>query len=251
MAFEEKWESATYTLIVTGTGESVGPLTTYKTQAKIIEIRSPFKIVANYCFQDFTALTKITFPESLESIGNDIIGGTPLKEIHIPKNVNSLSPRQSFDKLTTLENIFVDKENKYFCDIDGVIFTKDLKVIYHIPGAKRHTIYFIPDTVRTIALGCISSSQYLTQVIIPPSVTEIQSYFGFDSPQLNNIVINQCKRLVSFDSESAFAGTQYSTNWESIMHYHPTKCFIKKTLQQFSFSIEQFRTLSLLMILNI
>ena len=73
-----------------------------------------------------------------------------------------------------LINITVDKSNRYFKDIDGVLFSKDGTIIMCYPPGRLDTHYVIPDGVTSIK-GVAFSRCSLTSISIPDSVTMIDN----------------------------------------------------------------------------
>lgn len=72
-----------------------------------------------------------------------------------------------------LTTINVHPDNKNFCSVDGVLFSKDMTVLYCYPMNKSDTSYIIPDGVVSIADHAFSKCTALTSVTIPEGVTRI------------------------------------------------------------------------------
>ena len=214
----ETFDDITKTLTVTGTSETLNKLTKEKSTAKIIDIKNGFKIIAYNCFDNYSLVEEIKLPETIEIIGDNIIKNMPLlKTLFLPRNVRELHELQSFDNAFDIENIEVDSNNQYFCDVDGVLFSKDMKQLIFVPGGHERKSYFVPFGVERILILAFPSYQHLETVVIPPTVTKIENS-NFNSNTLKSIVINQCKNLISFD----FTPTSYQT---SILHFNPYHCF--------------------------
>ena len=213
------------TLLVTGTGSIVDNLTEHKADAIIIDIQGEFKKISDYCFSGYSVVNKIILPDSIEEIGNGILSGTTLENFTLPKNVKTLSSMQSFDQTYNLKNIFVAEENQNFCDIDGILFSKDKSILYFIPGGRPDKIQIIPNFVTKLEVAAVSYSANLETVIIPSSVKRIEWYFGHRSKSLSAIYIIQCQKTVSIDFRNAMSGTDYANNPQSIIHYlTPNNC---------------------------
>ena len=54
---------------------------------------------------------------------------TWIKEINIHKNVSKIG-KEVFRNCKKLENINVSGDNPYYCDVDGVLFNKDVTELY-------------------------------------------------------------------------------------------------------------------------
>lgn len=61
-----------------------------------------------------------------------------LKTINLGKDIKIIDGK-SFYYCKNLENIFVDDDNPYYCDIDGVLYTKDMSRILCYP--MSHSVY--------------------------------------------------------------------------------------------------------------
>lgn len=59
-----------------------------------------------------------------------------LQTVYIGKNVKEIDGK-SFYTCRALRKIVVDPENEYYCDIDGVLFTKDKKTVICCPIARN------------------------------------------------------------------------------------------------------------------
>lgn len=124
-------------------------------------------------FYECTNLRDINFPDSLRKIGEASFElCQSLRSISIPADVSDI-PSSAFYNCTGLENIFVDKENKYFCSSDGVLFNHTMTVLICYPAGKTCSKYLIPDGVKSIDEYAFSCCRYLSEIIIPGSVNSI------------------------------------------------------------------------------
>jgi len=78
-----------------------------------------------------------------------------LQEIVIPASVSVISGT-SLTMTNNLQRFTVDKQNRFFCDIDGVLFSKDKKRLVAYPGGRYGT-YAIPDFVQELGDYCFFS----------------------------------------------------------------------------------------------
>lgn len=97
--------------------------------------------------------------------------------LSIPASVTSISG--SFDFYNELTAITVDERNANYCDIDGVLFTKDKTTLIRYPAKKPGGSYVIPDGVLRISEDAFYSCGLLTDIRIPASVTSISDLFQF------------------------------------------------------------------------
>lgn len=95
-----------------------------------------------------------------------------------------------FDDLKDLQEIKVDPENRYFADIDGVLFSKDLGVLLRYPEG-REGAYTIPDGTETIERMAFANAKKLTSVTLPESVGIVidKVFSGCDAlEEINGVV---------------------------------------------------------------
>lgn len=126
-----------------------------------------------------------------------------VETIYIGKNVRAIGT-WAFANNQKLQAIKVSAENPYFCDVDGVLFTKDMKTLLFYPpardkqtkteadanGAQTKTEfieYTIPDGVETVRTKAFYKCQSLTKVTMPDSVTRIEekAFFRCALKELN------------------------------------------------------------------
>ena len=140
------------------------------------------------CFDSCTNLQEITIPDSVMHIvrsGDAGSGGflqfcDNLKEITLGSGLENFFDTYDLNGSHSFECIDISKNNKYYCSIDGVAFSKDKKKLLKYPPAKKDEIYTIPDTVSKLSMPMgFTLNENLKAVIIPKSVKEISLYtFG-------------------------------------------------------------------------
>lgn len=133
---------------------------------------------------------ELTLPDTIEIIYSNSISSLKIKNLKIPKNVKEIQ----FLSLgsSSLENIYVDPDNKYFKSIDNVIFSKDGKSLVFYMRTKTNKQYEIPKEVKTICDGAFSRNEYLEELIIPSnSVESIGDYAFNHSENLKTVRIGE------------------------------------------------------------
>ena len=95
--------------------------------------------IAFNAFNNAANLTSVTIPASVEYVG---------------ENESAYTPNESnvFYNALKLNAIVVDPDNKDYTSIDGVLLTKDKKMLISYPTTKSETKYVIPDGVEKIVL---------------------------------------------------------------------------------------------------
>lgn len=96
-----------------------------------------------------------------------IIANNNVIEINIHRNVVDIE-LYNLTYLNALKKINVDKDNMYFKDVDGVLYSRDLTILYAYP-AQYATKYVISEKTTTISGLVFAGSASILQYIEIPS----------------------------------------------------------------------------------
>ena len=123
-------------------------------------------------FECCNRLTSITIPNSVTLIGEGaFFRCMSLTSITIPNSVTNIV-EWAFTCCSSLTRINVDSDNKNYCSVDGVLFSKDKRVLMSFPNSNC-TNYTIPASVTAICEGAFFKCSSLVSITIPKGVTEI------------------------------------------------------------------------------
>ena len=121
--------------------------------------------------------------ETDRSVEKDLQSSALFRNYRIKKIVinGDLKPTSQFVSLmsyfTRIEEIDVEKSNRYFASEDGVLFNKDKTILYFYPARKVGEMYTIPSSVTAIGTeSTVCPFDYvwnLRTIIIPENVIEI------------------------------------------------------------------------------
>lgn len=115
----------------------------------------------------------ITIPNSVKMIGSRAFRAcVPLEKIEIPASVEFIATN-AFEDCDCLTSIEVDKDNKNYASIDGVLYDKEIKNLIYYPYARESLSFTIPDGVEQICDFAFCACQLLNKIIIPNSVNQI------------------------------------------------------------------------------
>lgn len=107
----------------------------------------------------------------LEQVGyNSFDDLTSLKELQIP--VTATRVEWCFYNCLNLKAINVDESNPVFCSVDGVLFSKDRRVLLAYPNAHGKE-YYVPDGVVEIGHFAFKTCRDVEIVHLPDSVMKI------------------------------------------------------------------------------
>ena len=119
-----------------------------------------------------------------------IVSDEYVEYIYIGKDVQYISD-QAFYYCKMLKAVFVDDENPYFCDVDGVLFTKDMKTLILHPIcngnwkvengiAETNDTFVIPEGVENVGSYSFYKNADLVHLTFPSTLRTIgdMSFFG-------------------------------------------------------------------------
>ena len=149
------------------------------------------KVLEDSCFSDCVLLQDPVLSEGLESIGSFVFQNDErIRTLHIPRSVRKIAPDAFyFGDSSRLLSIRVDEDNPEYCDIDGVLFTKDLTALSKYPSARRSAHYTVPENVKTICTGAFSHCHYLHHIDLPKELKVIESSAFSFCTQLEELTI--------------------------------------------------------------
>ncbi len=129
-------------------------------------------LIGAAAFSDCTNLKSIQIPDTVHTIEDDaFFGCRKLGKIFIPDTVNSIGER-AFFACDSMTEIKVSENNKYYTDVDGVLFSKNKERLIKFPDGKKEYVYKIPNGVKFIHNEAFSGSD-VKVVEISESVTSI------------------------------------------------------------------------------
>lgn len=129
--------------------------------------------IGDDAFRGIESITSVTLPNTLVYIGAGAFWACSFTSVTIPASVESIGEEALW--VESLETINVESDNTVYCDIDGVLCSKDKTELIFCPIAKQCTVYEVPNTITKIAENAFDSNDNITKIIIPNSVTEIGS----------------------------------------------------------------------------
>lgn len=163
-------------------------------------------------------ITKIVIPDEYEGAPVTkiadfaVVNLEYVTEIQIGKNVKEIGS-WAFENNQQVTKFTVDENNEYFCDVDGVLFTKDMKTLLFYPLAKDVTTikddngndiqvseYTIPDGVETIRTKAFYKCGKITKVHIPDSVKVIEEKAFFRCGSLVDLTLSNSIEIIEKDA---------------------------------------------------
>jgi hypothetical protein len=164
--------------------------------------------------------------KAVVGIGDEAFSGNKsLTSVTIPDGVTSIG--EAFYGCFRLKAVSVAAANRQYKDIDGVLFTKDGKILVDYPRGGK-TTYTIPDGVTSIEAGAFYWFESLASVTIPEGLTSIGYEAFFNCSSLTSVTIppsvtsigqgafDWCTSLkpeIRADIKKRFGGDPFTTRW--------------------------------------
>lgn len=140
---------------------------------------SSLQIIGAEAFR-YALLATVAFPANIRTIGDYAFADTAIAgSVTIPASLESLGGG-AFGACHALTEIKVESGNKIYADIDGVVYTKDGKVVIAYPAGNPAENYTVLDGTQKIGVAAFYGSWNLRGVAVPAGVDEFYEYAFFD-----------------------------------------------------------------------
>lgn len=166
-----------------------------------ITIPESVTCIGPYALRECVGLTNINIPNSVTFIEHGAFWGcTGVKEIRIGAKVEKIDSYVFF-QCPNLSKIEVSVNNQYFCDIDGVLYSKDGKTLLTCPE-QQLGIFEMPNNVIRIDDGAFYDCVYLTSVKLSCNLKEISPGAFYNCSGLT--IINIPKSVLSIGNDAFY-----------------------------------------------
>ncbi len=173
------WTVENGTLIIGGTGAmrdydygNFAPWFEHAEEIERIVIENGVTRIGTQAFSQCGNVAEITIPDSVTEIGYEIMDNYHITTVTVPNSVTTIN-ESAFSFCHALQSIQVESGNPNYISVDGVLFSKDMKLLHTYPSGKSNTEYVIPSRVERIATDAFACSGNLIHVTIPDGVTTI------------------------------------------------------------------------------
>lgn len=142
-------------------------------------------------FQQMANLQTIYLGNGIESVDNSIfLNDDNLMLIGFGKAFRDYDP-VVFYNCPSLAYIDVGGGNPYYCSVDGVLFSSGMDSLLTFPPNSDFEHYEIPDSVSRIAVSAFRNARQVKSVLVPESVTDIDSMAFFNCMALSDIQLSE------------------------------------------------------------
>lgn len=151
------------------------------------EENSQIKKIGNNAFQR-TSITTITLPDHLVTLQNEVFAHCDLLEEMIIPNTTIHIGHQIGKFCENLQSITVGRGNPVYSTSDGMLCSKNKKILYCFPSGKaRDSFTLISPSIQVINDSAFYACNRLTNIVIPKKVHTIRNYAFYDCDNLRTI----------------------------------------------------------------
>lgn len=143
-------------------------------------------------------------PVGINCVAKKTFEGKGVKKIILPRTVSELEP-DAFYMTLSLEEFQVDPGNRFFSAPEGVLHSRDRKILLRYPQGKRGINYYLEDNVEKIGEKAFSCVESLHTVTFTSSLKKIGNRAFEYCPELENIIL---PGSVSLIGDRAFQGCE-------------------------------------------
>lgn len=141
------------------------------------------KYIMSYAFAS-TGVVNIELPEGLRLLEERAFYKcSDLTRVVVPVGVSAFNFNMVFEGCDSLTDFVVDENTDIFRIIDGVMFNKEMTVLYFYPSDKEDKEYVVPEGVVKIAANAFYNNRFLSKVTLPESLAVIgdKAFFGTEN----------------------------------------------------------------------
>ncbi len=135
------------------------------------------------------AITSLAVPESVTTIYDfAFFGCKSLVYIKLPESLEKIG-QNVFSYCKSLESFGLSENCESFVVKDGILFSKDMSILYSFPAKSSQRKYTVEKSVKRIERGAFLSAAELTGVELPESLESIADEAFMECESLSSISI--------------------------------------------------------------
>jgi len=170
-----------YYRIISAEDKTVEMAIPWRNEEVKLEYEKNFVIPAKVVWLDteysVTGIGPNVFPDSID-----------VESVELPALIAKVHP-DSFNA-KNLAKIIVNKDNPNYCDVDGVLFSKDMTELERFPEGKVADVYEVPASVTKIADNAFGDCKFVQKIVLPSAVSSIGCHFSAGCTSLKEIVLD-------------------------------------------------------------
>ena len=129
---------------------------------------------------------------------NAFYGCSEVTSIDIPFSVIRISDQ--FNGCSGLKKITVNENNQSYKDVDGILFSKDDKMLIKYPAKKETAEYVISEDAAIICTGAFMDNEFLRKITIGNFVTAVSDYAFKNCTALEEVELGGNVRIIGNES---------------------------------------------------
>ncbi|MBR3354507.1 MAG: leucine-rich repeat protein [Oscillospiraceae bacterium] len=167
--------------------------------------------IPNNLFKDALSLTELYIPENVKTIGKDAF----------PVGNTSIQSQYYQTRNVALSSICVSEKNESYASYQGILYSKDMSILYRCPPSLTVTSLVIPDGVEMIADYAFCNNKTVTDVVLPESLKKIGRSAFLNCSVLKTINLDG----IEYMGDSAFGGCINLVRADLSCEVIPKDCF--------------------------
>ncbi len=175
----------------------------------------------------YKPVKKLVLPKTIKKL-DGWLGYSNIEELVLPRSIKSVAyigldsegdtlTAVAFSSFDKLNRITVDKKNPYFCDVDGVLYDKNVTQLIFVPRAKGKID--IPESVVEIREGAFCGNQNVECIKIPKGVKTLERYTFAGCKKLQTVELNDGLEVIgkyAFDDTPLLGSVKLPTTLKII-----------------------------------
>ncbi len=158
-------------------------------EGETFDVPESVKTIASAAFEENKNLLSVSVPDSVTTIELMAFSRCrSLKSVYIGSGAEQISDQVFWD-CENLEAITVSENNKSYCSVNGVLFTKDMTKLLAYPSANSRTEYTVPSAVNEIGEAAFNNCKNLVTVDLGENLEKIGSSNLRECDNLETVVL--------------------------------------------------------------
>lgn len=139
--------------------------------------------IDSYENRENTSITFLSLPDTVHTVRVSLKN---LEQVHLRGDFSIYRDRFEIrgEKVTS---ITVDSNNSKLISFDGVLFSKDLRILYQYPKGKTDKHFYVPQGVEAI---WAFNNNYIESIYFPETTTSVPWTFMLNCPNINKIYVD-------------------------------------------------------------
>lgn len=143
------------------------------TEMTSVKLPDAITYIGDQAFSHCSSLTEITLPAKLQRIADFAFEYCEnLSTLTIPASVTQIG-YASFMYCRALTEIQVAEENPVYTADNGILYSKDLRLLVHYPASKPDTEFTMPESVQIVPDGAFSPQYHLQTININAALSAV------------------------------------------------------------------------------